>query len=140
VVALLSSSHRLASEAAVSLDAFADDEFLLFPRDLAPRLHDVMVGLCRTSGFEPAQRNESFHTRWTIGAWEPHTVGLVPQSVSHELPDGLLALAITPPAQLETQAVWRRGDASATVGAFVEIAATVFAPGVGHADLVPDQT
>jgi DNA-binding transcriptional LysR family regulator len=140
VVALLSSSHRLASEPAVSLDAFADDEFLLFPRDLGPRLYDVMVGLCRTSGFEPAQRNESFHTRWTIGAWEPHTVGLVPQSVSHELPDGVVALAITPPALLETQVVWRSGDASATVAAFGEVATAVFAPGVGHTDLVSDQT
>jgi DNA-binding transcriptional LysR family regulator len=132
VVALLSSSHRLASEEAVRLDAFADDELLLFPRDLAPRLHDVMVGLCRAAGFEPAQRNESFHTRWTIGAWEPHTIGLVPQSVSRELPDGVAALAITPPELLETQVVWRNDDASAIVAAFSEVATAVFASGVRH--------
>jgi DNA-binding transcriptional LysR family regulator len=133
VVALLSSSHRLASEEAVGLDAFADDEFLLFPRDLAPRLHDVLVGLCRAAGFEPAQRNESFHTRWTIGAWEPHAVALVPQSVSRELPDGVAALAITPPELLDTQVVWRNGDASAIVAAFGEVATAVFASGVGPA-------
>jgi DNA-binding transcriptional LysR family regulator len=133
VVALLSSSHRLASEEAVGLDAFADDEFLLFPRDLAPRLHDVLVGLCRAAGFEPAHRNESFHTRWTIGGWEPHLVALVPQSVSRELPDGVAALAITPPELLETQVVWRNGDASAIVAAFGELATAVFASGVGHA-------
>jgi DNA-binding transcriptional LysR family regulator len=132
VVALLSSSHPLASEEAVGLDAFADDEFLLFPRDLAPRLHDVLVGLCRAAGFEPAQRNESFHTRWTIGAWEPHAVALVPQSVSRELPHGVAALAITPPELLETQVVWRNGDASAIVAAFGEVATAVFA-GAGHA-------
>jgi DNA-binding transcriptional LysR family regulator len=63
VVALVSSSHRLASEDATGLDAFADDDFLVFPRHLAPRLHDVMVGLCRAAGFEPKQRRESFHTR-----------------------------------------------------------------------------
>jgi LysR family transcriptional regulator, benzoate and cis,cis-muconate-responsive activator of ben and cat genes len=133
VVALLSSSHRLASEEAVGLDALADDEFLLFPRDLAPRLHDVLVGYCRAAGFEPAQRNESFHTRWTIGAWEPHAVALVPQSVSRELPDGVAALAITPPELLETQVVWRNGDASAIVAAFGEVATAVFASGIGHA-------
>jgi DNA-binding transcriptional LysR family regulator len=133
VVALLSSSHRLASEEAVGLDAFADDELLLFPRDLAPRLHDVMVGLCRAAGFEPAQRGESFHTRWTIGAWAPRTVGLVPQSVGRELPDGVVALAITPPELLETQLVWRSGDDSATIAAFGEVATAVFASGVGDA-------
>jgi DNA-binding transcriptional LysR family regulator len=133
VIALLSSSHRLASEEAVGLDAFADDELLLFPRDLAPRLHDVLVGFCRAAGFEPAQRNESFHTGWTIGAWEPHAVALVPQSVSRELPDGVAALAITPPELLETQVVWRNGDTSAIVAAFGEVATTVFASGIGHA-------
>jgi DNA-binding transcriptional LysR family regulator len=39
VVAVLSSSHPLAEDESISLDALAD-EFLLFPRDLAPRLHD----------------------------------------------------------------------------------------------------
>jgi DNA-binding transcriptional LysR family regulator len=136
VVALVSSSHRLASKREVGLDAFADDEFLLFPRELAPRLHDVMVGFCRAAGFEPAQRNESFHTRWTIGAWEPHTVGLVPQSASRELPDGVVALAIAPPTLLETQLLRRSGEGSATVGAFVDVATTVFAPGAGHTDRV----
>ena len=132
-VALVCSGHRLASGEEVALDAFANDELLLFPRDLAPRLHDVMVGLCRAAGFEPAQLNESFHTRWTIGAWEPHTVGLVPQSVTRELPEGVVALAITPPAVVETQVVWRSGIPSPLVEAFGEIATAVFAGGLGHA-------
>ena len=132
VVALLSSSHRFASETAVGLDAFAGDEFLLFPRELAPRLHDVMVGLCRAAGFEPRLRTESFHTRWTIGAWEPGTVGLVPQSVSRELPGGVVAIAITPPGPLETQLVWRDDDASATVAAFVQMATAFFPRGAGR--------
>jgi DNA-binding transcriptional LysR family regulator len=132
VVALLSASHRLASAQEVGLGALAEDELLLFPRELAPRLHDVMVGLCRAAGFEPRQGNESFHTRWTIGAWEPHTVGLVPQSAARELPDGVVALALTSPAPLETQVVWRGDDGSTTVAGFAELATKVFAPGVGH--------
>ena len=92
-----------------------------------------MVGLCRAAGFEPRQRNESFHTRWTIGAWEPHSVGLVPQSAARELPDGVVALAVTSSAPLETQVVWRGDDGSATVAAFAELATKVFAAGAGHA-------
>ena len=132
VLALLSASHPLAAEEEVGLEAFADDEFLLFPRELAPRLHDVMVGLCRAAGFEPKQRNESFHTRWTIRAWAPHSVGLVPRSVACELPDDVVAPAVTPPVLLETQVVWRRDDGTATVAAFVAVATEVFAPGVDH--------
>ena len=46
----------------------ADEEFLLFPRELAPRLYDFMASLCRRSGFEPHVRGESFHS----GLYVPH--------------------------------------------------------------------
>jgi DNA-binding transcriptional LysR family regulator len=45
IVALLSATHALAHEEAVALEALAND-FLMFPRELAPRLHDFYVGLC----------------------------------------------------------------------------------------------
>src|SRR5262249_55416777 len=52
IVALLSDTHPLARADAVDLGSLAG-EFLLFPRELAPRLHDFYVGLCRRAGFEP---------------------------------------------------------------------------------------
>jgi len=55
----------------------------------------------------------------------------VPRSVSRALPAGVVAIAITPSDALETCVVWRGGDESATVGAFVEIASEVFAPAAG---------
>jgi DNA-binding transcriptional LysR family regulator len=127
VVALLPAGHELTSEDEIDLAALADEEFMFFPRDLAPRLHDFLVSLCRRAGFEPRRDGESFHTRWTIGSWGSDTVALVPRSVSLELPGGVVAVPITVPADtLETQLVWR-GDDSPTVAAFVELSANVFA-------------
>jgi len=72
IVAVLSSSHPLAGEEELPLDALADD-FVLFPRNLAPRLHDFYVGLCRRAGFEPADSRESSRSRWTMGTWNDST-------------------------------------------------------------------
>src|SRR5262245_58353909 len=46
VVALVAATHPLVDREAIDLDELAKDEFLLFPRELAPRLYDFMVGLC----------------------------------------------------------------------------------------------
>jgi DNA-binding transcriptional LysR family regulator len=127
VVALLSQAHRLAREPEIELGALAD-EFLLFPRELAPRLHDFYAGLCRSAGFEPPATSESSRTRWMLGTWDATTVALLPESVSRDLPEGVVAVPISAPAgSQETQLVWRRDAESPALAAFVELAGTVFA-------------
>jgi DNA-binding transcriptional LysR family regulator len=127
VVAVLSSSHPLAREATVALEALAE-EFLLFPRDLAPRLHDFYVNLCRRAGFEPRQGRESSRTRWTLGTWDASTTALLPHSVSNNVPSGTVAVPIREPAdRLETQIVWRTDNESARLAAFVRVSSGVFA-------------
>jgi DNA-binding transcriptional LysR family regulator len=127
VVAILSSTHPLAGEDAIRLDALAE-EFLLFPREVAPRLHDFYVNLCRSAGFEPRRGGESSRTRWTIGTWDASTVALFPQSVSTALPEGMVAVPISAPADpLETQLVWRADDENRTLAAFIEVSSSVFA-------------
>jgi LysR family transcriptional regulator, benzoate and cis,cis-muconate-responsive activator of ben and cat genes len=128
VVALIAVDHELAAEDGISLAALADDELMLFPRELAPKLHDFLVGLCRGAGFEPKQNGESFHTRWTIGTWEPHTFGLVPASAAGDLPAGVVAVGIDEPDdRLETHLICRTADESPTVAAFVAQASSLFA-------------
>ena len=122
VVAVLSERHPRAREDAIDLAALAD-EFLLFPRDIAPRLHDFYAGLCRRAGFEPKQGRDSPRTRWTLGTWDAATTALLPASVALDLPDGVVAVTITSPAdQLETQLVWRTEDRNAALLAFVDVA------------------
>jgi DNA-binding transcriptional LysR family regulator len=126
VVAVLSSNHPLAGEEAIALSALAE-EFLLFPRELAPRLHDFYANLCRTAGFEPKQGVESSRTRWTIGTWEASTTGLFPRSVATDLRDGLVAVPISDPTDaLESELIWRSDNESPTLAAFIEVSSSVF--------------
>jgi DNA-binding transcriptional LysR family regulator len=128
VVALLAGSHPLAGEQAIDLAALASEEFVLFPRELAPRLYDTLVGLCRQAGFEPTIRRESFHTDWELDVLaDVPVVATTPESVARALPDGVVAVPLGEPrARLETSLVSRTGDDSPTLAAFIEVGRRVF--------------
>jgi DNA-binding transcriptional LysR family regulator len=130
VVVILAERHSLATEQEIPLRSLADDEFVLFPRELAPRLHDVMVGICRHAGFEPKLRSESFHTGWDLFLLaDAPVVAIAPRSVAGELPKGLVAIPVSEPTDaLETRLLWREGNPSPTVRAFRSAARTVYGP------------
>jgi DNA-binding transcriptional LysR family regulator len=130
LVALLPDGHPLMHEEAIPLSALADEDFVLFPREIAPRLHDAFVAIYRRAGFEPRLRNESFHTGWDLGVLaEIPAVAIAPQTVSGGLPDGIAAVLLSEPTDsLETCLVWRAGDSSPPVAAFVAVARSAFAP------------
>jgi LysR family transcriptional regulator, benzoate and cis,cis-muconate-responsive activator of ben and cat genes len=130
VVALLDAQHALAGKRSIPLGALAEEDFVLFPRELAPRLHDALVGVCRSAGFEPKVRSESFHSGWELGVLaELPVIAIVPASVGRDLPEGVTAVALSEPTdRLETHLVWRADDSSATLAAFLEVARGVFEP------------
>ena len=127
-VALLPEAHPLTREDAIPLSALADEQFIVFPREIAPRLHDAFMSIFRRAGFEPRVRNESFHTGWDLGVLaEIPAVAMAPQTIAGGLPDGIVAVAISEPTDaLETCLVWRADDDSATVAAFVAVARSAF--------------
>jgi DNA-binding transcriptional LysR family regulator len=124
LIALLPEAHPLAREETIPLSALADEEIVLFPRDIAPRLHDAFMGIYRRAGFEPRMRNESFHTGWDLGVLtEIPAAAVAPQTVAGGLPDGIVAVALSEPTDsLETCLVWRSDNSSSVVAAFVEVA------------------
>jgi DNA-binding transcriptional LysR family regulator len=128
VIALLTTTHPLAREASIALGALAEDTFALFPREYAPHLHDQLVGFCRAAGFEPTIGKESFHAGWELQVLaDVPIVALAPESVALDLPDGVVAVAISDPAlRLQTQAITRPDDPSPTVASFLELATSVF--------------
>jgi LysR family transcriptional regulator, benzoate and cis,cis-muconate-responsive activator of ben and cat genes len=128
-VALLPEAHPLAREDAIPLAELAGDEFIVFPREIAPRLHDAFMSIYRRAGFEPRVRNESFHTGWDLGVLaEIPAVAVAPQTVAGGLPDGIVAVAVSEPTDaLETCVVWRADDSSPTVAAFVAVATSALA-------------
>jgi DNA-binding transcriptional LysR family regulator len=128
VVALLPAAHPLAGEEAIPLSALSDEEFVVFPRDIAPRLHDAFMAIYRRAGFEPRVRNESFHTGWDLGVLaEIPAAAVAPQTVAGGLPDGIVAVAVSEPTDsLETCLVWRADDRSPAVAAFVAAGRSAF--------------
>jgi DNA-binding transcriptional LysR family regulator len=137
VVALLAQSHPLSGRDSIELRSLIDDGFLMFPRELAPRLHDLLTGLCRSAGFEPVVRGESFHSGWELQILaDVDVVALAPASVALELPAGITAALVTDPAdQLETVLVWRKDDPSPASRAFREAALASFSEGLPEAGL-----
>jgi len=131
VAALVASRHPAAASGSISLDTLREERFLMFPRELAPRLHDFMVGLCRRAGFEPQIGSESFHTGWELQILdEIPVIALVPASVGSSLPEGIVALQIDDPSDpIETALVWRADDISAAGAAFRQVASSLFAVG-----------
>jgi DNA-binding transcriptional LysR family regulator len=124
LVGLLPESHPLAGEDAIPLSALADEEFIVFPREIAPRLYDAFISIFRRAGFEPRVRVESFHTGWDLGVLaEIPAVAMAPQTVAGGLPDGIVAVAVSEPTDsLETCLVWRADDSTPTIAAFVGVA------------------
>jgi DNA-binding transcriptional LysR family regulator len=124
LVALVPEAHPVAREDAIPLSALADEDFILFPREIAPRLHDAFVAIYRRAGFEPRVRNESFHTGWDLGVLtDIPAVAMAPESVARGLPDGIVAVTLSEPTDsLETCLMWRADDTSPAVAAFVAVA------------------
>jgi DNA-binding transcriptional LysR family regulator len=128
LVALLPEAHQLAREEAIPLAALADEEFVVFPREIAPRLHDAFLAIYRRAGFEPRVRNESFHTGWDLGVLaEIPAAAMAPRSVAGGLPEGIVAVALSEPTDsLETCLVSRADDRSPAVAAFAAVARSAF--------------
>jgi DNA-binding transcriptional LysR family regulator len=133
-IAILAATHALADEETIPIESLADAEFLLFPRELAPRLHDTLVGICRRAGFEPKLRSESFHTGWDLLTLaEVPVVALAPRSVASQLAQGVVAVPLSDtPDSLETRLLWRDGNRSPIVDAFRSVARTVYGRGRSH--------
>jgi DNA-binding transcriptional LysR family regulator len=137
LVALLPKHHRLAGERAIPLSSLAEDEIVLFPREIAPRLHDAFMAIYRRAGFEPRVRHESFHTGWDLGVLaEIPAAAMAPQTVAGGIPEGIVAVPISEPTDsLETCVVLRGDDPSPAVASFVAVARSVFPPAPGGSRL-----
>jgi LysR family transcriptional regulator, benzoate and cis,cis-muconate-responsive activator of ben and cat genes len=128
LVALMTADHRLAGASEIELAALRDERFVMFPRDLAPRFYDTLVGVCRGAGFEPTVLNESFHTTWELGVLaDVPAVALVPQSVTVDSRPNLVAVALVESPHIETVIMARGRDRSTVGSAFREVAGRVFA-------------
>ena len=50
----------------MSLRSLAREPFILFPREVAPELHDAIVALCRKAGFAPRIGQEAIQMQTIV--------------------------------------------------------------------------
>ena len=86
----LPSSHRLAGQSRIDLSALSDEDFILFPRNVSPHFHDLIIARCMAAGFSPRIRHESrlWQTVVAMVAYEMG-VALVPQTLAMTWREGV---------------------------------------------------
>ncbi len=67
LVVALPRSHWLAGGWRIRLHQLDGEQFVLFPRSQAPRLHDLIAGLCRAAGFVPRAAQEAVNLPTILG-------------------------------------------------------------------------
>lgn len=105
----------------VSLRSLAGEAFILFPREVAPELHDAIVALCRKAGFAPRIGQEAIQMQTIVSLVAGGMgVSLVPASLGHMRRDGVVyrPLAERGP-RVEIGLAWRASDDSPLTRAFV---------------------
>jgi DNA-binding transcriptional LysR family regulator len=107
----LSQQDPLSRRKGLELSTLARRSFELWPRDMAPGFYDMVVGTCRTAGFEP-QLDE--HAAGNI-VWgniaRGRGVALINASIAQQLPPGVMLVELAQPAApLAYDAVWHQEE------------------------------
>jgi DNA-binding transcriptional LysR family regulator len=113
LIGIVPREHPLAGKTNVQLSAFAGERLILFPRELAPRLYDSMLDICRRAGFEPTTVDESFHTAWDLGLQPPEDgFSFSAISAASATPAGLAVVQLADPVPtLPMTLFWHRDSA-----------------------------
>ena len=129
VLALPASHVRVtnskAGGAPVALRGFASEAFISFPRQIAPRLHDAIIGACGEAGFSPRIVQEAIQMQTIISLVSAGMgVALVPESLMSLKRPGVVyrKLRGKRTMALELGLAWRRDNPSAALQRFVSLA------------------
>jgi DNA-binding transcriptional LysR family regulator len=120
-VMALPTGHPLSRSAMAPLSAFAEETFILYPRELNPAVYDSTLAAFIKAGFTPKLGQEAPQIVATIPMVAAGLgVSVVPVSMAGILPNAVVYLATagtTPPALISL--AHRRNDRSAAVQNFV---------------------
>lgn len=99
-------SHALAEVPRVRLAALADEEFVMFARQVSPVYYDSLIATCRTAGFSP----RVLHQVRTVSSQIAFVgcgqgVALVPASLKKAAPDNVVVRPLKEPVNVVTTAM-----------------------------------
>jgi DNA-binding transcriptional LysR family regulator len=123
LVAAMPHAHRLAHRTRIALASLAEEPFVLFPRPVAPGLHDDLMARCRTAGFSPrvVQEAAGWHTIASLVGAEVG-VSLVPRSLMQLQRPGVAFRPVRDlGVELAMLAVWKRHEKSPVRERFVTV-------------------
>jgi DNA-binding transcriptional LysR family regulator len=96
LVLVLPTSHRLASTRRARLADVASEPLILFPRAEVPRLHDLIVSLCRAADFAPRTTQEAVQFPTILGLVSAGVgIAIVPATVRALRQSGVAYLPLT---------------------------------------------
>jgi DNA-binding transcriptional LysR family regulator len=99
---------------------------LIFPRPIAPALHDAILSCFHAAGITPVIGQEAIQMQTIVGLVSAGMgLALVPQSVSNLMRPGVEYRALADPTPLvETGLAWRRDNDSPVLRGFLELLRT----------------
>jgi DNA-binding transcriptional LysR family regulator len=119
----IAKSHPLATRTRFPLRELAHEDFVLFPRDVAPGLHAQVLALCRNAGFTPNVVQESRELYTTVSLVEAGVgVTIIPASVRKMGWRGVAYKPIlTPLARTRVAIAWNANNTRPVVQSFIEV-------------------
>jgi DNA-binding transcriptional LysR family regulator len=107
----VSQSDPLAQARRIELATLADRLFQVWPRDMAPGFYDMVVGTCRSAGFEPKLDEQAAGNVVWGNLARGRGAALINASLAEQLPRGIALVELArPTAPLTYHAVWRRDE------------------------------
>jgi DNA-binding transcriptional LysR family regulator len=123
VLAAPSTVRPLRGKKPVALAALSDLPLIIFPRRIAPALHDTILACFHAAGLTPRIGQEAIQMQTIVGLVSAGMgIALVPQSVSNLKRAGVEYRSLADPVALvETGLAWRRDNRSPVLAAFLEL-------------------
>ena len=120
---LAAPEHLFATGQAVSLEQCHDQALILFPRKIAPALHDAILGFFHEVGLTPEIGQEAIQMQTIVGLVSAGMgIALVPQSVSNLQRPGVSYHPLTNSAPVvEIGFAWRKENPSAVLASFLQL-------------------
>ena len=122
LIVALSTVHPLAQQETVEVRSLQFEPFILFPRHLAPGLHDPIISLCQQAGFSPQIVQEAIQMQTIVSLVAAEMgVAIVPSSLQNLQRRGVVYkpfIDIVP--IVEIALIWQ-SPSSSTVERFLQI-------------------
>jgi DNA-binding transcriptional LysR family regulator len=122
LIAAVPAAHALAKGARrIRLRALASEGFILFPRELAPGLYDLVIAACQRAGFTPTIAQEAIQMQTILGLVAAGLgVAVVPHCMSRLGRDDVRYLALDATGfVVETSALWQKSNAAPALAALL---------------------